>query len=78
MPFSIYNPASPHPYFLYHVCHITESVSKPWKLEIAAPIFGISVLNAVPVGSVKYDTLQKIKNQENTEVMFELMINMFP
>lgn len=37
----------------------------PWKLEIASSIFGILILNAVPVSSVKSDTLQKKTNTAN-------------
>ena len=31
----------------------------PWKLEVASSIFSILILNAIPVSSVKSDTLQK-------------------
>jgi len=34
----------------------------PWKLEVASSIFGILILNAIPVSRVKSDTLQKKTN----------------
>ena len=35
----------------------------PWKLEVTSPIAGILVLNTVPVGRVKPNTLQaRLKN----------------